>query len=86
MSGRKRKELRGDWSRLHDEELRGFCSSANNISAIKSKVRWQEHVGHGGEKGHTYRVWGRKMKDSSNLDDLGVNAKIILKWNLKTRY
>jgi len=41
---RNRGELRGDWSRLHDEELRGSCSSANNISVIKSKVRWDGHV------------------------------------------
>jgi hypothetical protein len=27
-------------------------------------------------------VWGLKVKKSSDLDDLGVNAKIILKWNL----
>jgi hypothetical protein len=75
MFGRKRVEVRGDGSRLHAEELRGFCSSANNISAIKSKVRWEGHVEPGGEKGHTYRVCGRKRKESSDLDDLGVNAK-----------
>ena len=25
---------------------------------------------------------GAKMEESSNLDNLGVNAKILLKWNL----
>ena len=44
MFSRNRGELRWDWSRLHDEEFRGFCSSANNISVIKSKVRWEGHV------------------------------------------
>ena len=39
-------------------------------------------MGRGGEKGNTYRVLGRKRKESSDLDDLGVNAKMILKWNL----
>ena len=72
--GRKREKVRGEWSRLHDEELRGFCSSANSISVTKSKVRWEGHVEPGGEKGHTYRVLGGKMKESSDLDGRDINC------------
>ena len=38
MFGHKRDEVRGDGSRLHDEELRGFCSSANNTGLFKMIV------------------------------------------------
>lgn len=39
-----------------------------------------------GRRGIHTGFGGRKMKENSNLDDLGVNAKLILKWNLKTRF
>lgn len=41
----------------------------------------------GGEKGLTYTALGRKMKESSDLDDLGVNCKDNFKMELKeTRF
>jgi hypothetical protein len=32
----KREEITGDWRKLHNEELRDFYSSPNNIRVIKS--------------------------------------------------
>jgi hypothetical protein len=36
-----------------------------------------------GGKAHTYRVLGRKRKESSDLDGLGVNCKDNFKMELK---
>jgi hypothetical protein len=43
--GPKREEVAGDWRRLHNEELRNFCTSSNIIRMIKSrKMWWEMHV------------------------------------------
>ena len=35
MFGSEREEMRGDWRKLHSEELHGLCCSPNTISVIK---------------------------------------------------
>jgi hypothetical protein len=41
----KRDEVTGEWRRLHNEKLHKFCSSPNNIWAIKSiRIRLKVHV------------------------------------------
>jgi hypothetical protein len=43
--GPKRDEVRGDWRKLHNEELHNLYSSANTIRTIKSRrMRWAGHV------------------------------------------
>jgi hypothetical protein len=43
--GPKRKEVRGGWRKLHNEELHNSYSSSNIIRMIKSRgVRWAEYV------------------------------------------
>jgi hypothetical protein len=50
ISGPKRDEVRGEWSKLHSEELNNLYSSPNIIRQVKSRrMSWAGHVGRMGE-------------------------------------
>ena len=57
MFGPRKKEVTGEWRKLHSEELNDLCSSLNIVSVIKSrKNRWAGHVERLGERRGVYRV------------------------------
>ena len=57
LFGLKRDEVRGEWRRLHNEELNNLNSSPNTVRVIKSKrMRWAEHVARMGAGRIVYRV------------------------------
>jgi len=54
--GSKRDEVKGEWRKLHDEELKVLYSSPNIIRVIKlRRMRWAEHVARMGERRDVYR-------------------------------
>jgi hypothetical protein len=56
--GQRRDERKGEWRKLHNEELRDLCFSPSIIRIIKSRrMRSIDHVAQMGEKGTRIRYW-----------------------------
>jgi hypothetical protein len=55
--GSKRDEIKGEWIKLHNEQLYDLYSPPNIIRVIKSKrTRWAGHVAHMVERRGVYRA------------------------------
>jgi hypothetical protein len=55
--GPKRDEVKGEWKKLHNEELRDLYSSPSIIRIIKSRrMKWAGHAARMGEKRNSYRL------------------------------
>ena len=55
--GSKRDEVKGEWKKLHNEELRDLYSLPNIVRVVKSRrMRWAGHVARIGEGRGVHRV------------------------------
>jgi hypothetical protein len=53
-----KKDVTGEWRRLHNEELYALYSSPNIFRVTKSnRLRWVGHVAGMGDGRRGYRVW-----------------------------
>jgi len=77
--GPKREELTAEWRKLRKEEFNGLYCSPNIFRVIKSRrKRWVGNVARMGEV-RTGFFWGGNMKERDNLEDSGVDGRIILR-------
>ena len=66
---------------MPNEELNGLYSSPNIIRVIKLiRMRWTEHVARMGRGKLHIGFWWENLREIDNLEDLGVDERIILRW------
>jgi len=54
--------LRGEWRKLHNEELSDLYCSPNIVWVIKSRIRWVGHVARMEQRIGTHRILAGKPK------------------------
>jgi hypothetical protein len=63
--------------KVYLEHIHILCFTANIVGLIKPEtVRWEQHVACMGARRNAYRVL---VGERTQLEDLGLNGKIILK-------
>jgi len=73
-------EVRGEWRKLHNEELNDLYCSPSIVRVIKSKrMRWEGARSMYGEEAYTGFWWGN-LRETDNLEDPGVDERKILRW------
>jgi hypothetical protein len=74
--GPKREDVAGDWRILPN-----LYASPNTVRVIKSrKIRWAVYAARIGGMRNAYNILVQKLQGKDNVEDLGVDGKIILEW------
>jgi hypothetical protein len=67
--GRKRDEVTGEWTKLHNEEFHDLYYSPSIIRIMKARrMRWAGHVARMGEKRNAYRLLVGKSEGKRPLE------------------
>jgi len=84
--GPKRDEVKGEWRKLHNEELNDLYSSPNFIGVIKSrKMKWSGRIERIGRGKVRARLWWGNLTERDHLENPGVDGRIILRWIFRKR-
>ena len=82
--GTKRNEIKGEWRKLHNEELNDLYCSPNIVRVIKSRrMRWVGHVARMGRGEACTGFWWENLSERDHWGDPGVDGRIILRWILR---
>jgi hypothetical protein len=74
--GRKRDEVTGGWSKLHNEELHVLYSSPSIVRVIKTRrLRWAGHVARMEELRGAYNILVGSLRGGDHWEDLGVDGR-----------
>jgi hypothetical protein len=69
---------------MHNDKFHDLYSAINTLWMIKStRMRWAGLVTRMGERCSAYRVFMGNMRERDNLEGLGLDGRIILKWIFK---
>ena len=80
--GPKRDKVRGEWRRLHNEEIYDLYSSSN---IIQIKKRWTGLLARMGRQKKCIENLVGKTQGKNYLEKVGVDGGMILKWIFKKR-
>jgi len=79
--GPKRDEVKGEWRKLYNEELRDLSSLPNIVGVVKSRrLRWVGHMARMGQGRGVHRVLPGKREGKRQLGNPDANGRIILRW------
>ena len=79
--GPKRDKVKGEWRRLHNEELNYLYSSPNIIRVIISRrMSWVGHEARMGEAAVYTGFWWGNLKERDHFEDPGIDGMKILRW------
>jgi len=74
-------EVKGEWRKLHREELNDLYSSPNIVRVIKlRRMGWVGHVARREGGKICIGFWWGNLRERDHLEDPGVDGRIILRW------
>jgi hypothetical protein len=74
-------EVTGECIKLHNEKLHELYSSPTIVRVIKWRgMRWAGHVARMGRREECTGFWWGNLRERDHWEDLGVDARIILRW------
>jgi hypothetical protein len=72
----KRYEVKGEWRKIHNEELNDLYPSPNIVRVIKSRrMGWAGHVASMREMRGVYRVLVENLRERDHLEDPDVEGR-----------